>query len=250
MVFDLDDTLYLERDYVASGFRFIADMVSNDSLNPLDRTSSVTSHEIYRFMWGRFQRGVRLDHFDALLKRFPQIGRSWTVEELVAQYRGHPPRLQMIEGMAEMIHNLRRRGLKTAIISDGPLTSQHAKAKALELGHYADLVVLTDLWGADYWKPHPRAFALVEQSVELDPARLVYVGDNPAKDFNAPIARGWDCIRVRFPGQLHERIESPPQLRLKEAASVHQLARLLLGGQRTSTSASWGSGANGTASAA
>ena len=39
--------------------------------------------------------------------------------------------------------------------------------------------------------------------LSLPPEHLVYIGDNPSKDFDAPALLGWRSIRLRLPGQVH-----------------------------------------------
>lgn len=75
VVFDLDDTLYLERDFVKSGFLAVAAVVA----------SAVGSQEeeIFSFLWNLFQAGVRRDTFDRLLQAYPEARRSLEIEDLV-----------------------------------------------------------------------------------------------------------------------------------------------------------------------
>jgi FMN phosphatase YigB (HAD superfamily) len=40
---------------------------------------------------------------------------------------------------------------------------------------------------------------MVEQALGAEGNRLVYVGDNPSKDFIVPNARGWTSIMVQRP---------------------------------------------------
>ncbi|MEZ5265540.1 MAG: hypothetical protein R2755_28010 [Acidimicrobiales bacterium] len=47
-----------------------------------------------------------------------------------------------------------------AVVTDGPLASQRAKARALSAERWADLVVCTAALGPGMGKPHPRAFEL------------------------------------------------------------------------------------------
>jgi putative hydrolase of the HAD superfamily len=41
-----------------------------------------------------------------------------------------------------------------------------------------------------------------------DGVRLVYVGDNPAKDFLAPNQLGWTTVQVKRPTTEHRRIHA------------------------------------------
>jgi putative hydrolase of the HAD superfamily len=100
-----------------------------------------------------------------------------------------------------------------AFISDGPLIAQRRKSEALGLSRFSDTILLTDEWGSEFWKPHPRAFATVERMLSLPPSQCVYIGDNPAKDFHAPRERGWRTVRIRRADGLHALVESPPDAR-------------------------------------
>ena len=79
---------------------------------------------------------------------------------------------------------------------------------ALGLDSHVDRILLTDQWGSDFWKPHQRAFELLEAEWKCSPSELVYVGDNPTKDFAGPKARGWMTIRLRLQGQRLYKLEA------------------------------------------
>lgn len=190
-VFDLDDTLYLERDYVRSGFHAVARLVPG------------MEGEAFEFLWGGFLEGVRGTSFDRLLERFSAEYGAYGVEGLVEVYRSHEPEIELLPGYREMFAEIKAVGCRLALISDGPLASQEAKVRALGLRESFDQVVLTDALGPDraFWKPHPRAF---EELLAGDPeGRFLYFADNPAKDFDVPLALGWDCTLVRYDGCLH-----------------------------------------------
>ncbi|MDR2382224.1 MAG: HAD family hydrolase [Bifidobacteriaceae bacterium] len=218
VVFDLDDTLYLERDYVASGFRHVAARVA----------SGRDASAIYRYLWEGFRGGLRGGHFDRLLDQYPSIADQWTVPELVSIYRCHCPKITLRTGIAETLSKLRSAGVGLGVISDGAYWSQVQKARVLRLDALVDELVFTDSWGKEYWKPHARAFALMERRFALAPSKLVYVGDNPAKDFSGPHARGWASIRLRTPGQLHECVAATEPAPTWEVPSIESLSDLLM----------------------
>ena len=64
-------------------------------------------------------------------------------------------------------------------------------------------IILTDTWGREFWKPHPLSFEFLAKEWGLENDQLVYIGDNPAKDFIAPKRLGWRTIRLKIQGQLH-----------------------------------------------
>ena len=98
------------------------------------------------------------------------------------------------------------------MISDGFLVAQSRKVEALKLSERGfDPIVLTDIWGRDYWKPHARAYAMVEEHFALPPERMVYVADNPGKDFVAPRARGWRTVQIKRPDRMHHGDAAIPE---------------------------------------
>ena len=123
VVFDLDDTLYLERDYVRSGFRAVAeDAVAGTSVSP---------DEASKFLWDGFLAGVRGSSFNDLLTEYPDIAARRTIPDLVRVYREHPPTIDFLPGAEALLQELKGLGVPLAVITDGPLESQAAKAEAL-----------------------------------------------------------------------------------------------------------------------
>jgi putative hydrolase of the HAD superfamily len=71
-----------------------------------------------------------------------------------------------------------------AVISDGPAASQSRNAEALGPGSFAAPIVIMEMFGTEFRKPHTRAFELVSP---CRPASVyAYIAENPLKDFAAP----------------------------------------------------------------
>jgi putative hydrolase of the HAD superfamily len=201
VVFDLDDTLYLERDFVWSGFRHVAVMLGG--------LGEISVDEALFQLWHLFQRGVRGDTFDRLLDAHPRLAKKIGVEDLVSAYRSHMPSISLLPGSVNLLRCLRTTGVRIGILSDGPLDSQRAKVRALRLNALVAPVILTDSWGRQFWKPDPRGYLAAAQLWGLEPGELMYIGDNPAKDFVTPRRLGWQTVRLRTPGQLWSAEQAP-----------------------------------------
>jgi putative hydrolase of the HAD superfamily len=192
VVFDIDDTLYLERDYVRSGFEAVDVWVARE-------------FGIRGFLdaaWAQFLAGRRGDVFDVVLREHGVEPSEDVVRGMVECYRTHQPRIELLRDAAALIEQLRGR-VRLAAVTDGPLESQRAKVEALDVHAWADLVVLTMELGPGFGKPHPRAFEVVEERLGTHGSDNVYLADNPGKDFVAPHAMGWRTVRVRRPESLH-----------------------------------------------
>lgn len=220
LVLDLDDTLYPEVSFVRSGFWAVA--------NWLETETDAPATKAFAFMWEAHLRGGRGHIFDQLLARMPNVA-GIQVESLVDRYRNHRPELSFHPGIEACLAAAKAKGLRLALISDGPLAAQTRKVEALNLADWANPIILTDAWGSAFWKPHPRAFALVEETLGYQGAELAYLADNPEKDFHAPNQRGWLTIRLRLPDQLKFNVEPASDIARPalEFASIPDLGRWL-----------------------
>ena len=197
VVLDIDDTLYLERDYVRSGFSAVGawarDELGVDDLG--DRA------------WAAFEAGTRRTIFDEALAGAGVEPGDDLVPRLVQVYRSHAPTIELLADARAWLDGLAPH-VALAVVTDGPLASQQAKAEALVLSRWADLIVFTETLGPGRGKPHPAAFEHLERELRLQGERCAYVADNPAKDFVAPRRLGWRTVRVRRPGGLHADVPS------------------------------------------
>lgn len=199
LVLDLDDTLILERDYIRSGFHAVGDWLAEN-------------HGIQgggAMAWQLFEAGHRGRIFDDLLESYGLPAVSRQVREMLTVYREHRPRICLLPDARDLLEFCRGR-TRLALISDGPLESQQRKVEALGLERLIERVVLTGRWGGGFGKPHRRAFELIERLFGMPSSRMVYVADNPAKDFFAPRSMGWRTIRVRRPLGIYSELEAPP----------------------------------------
>ncbi len=215
VTFDIDDTLYLERDYVLSGFQAVAAVVR--------RQFGVSEFaEACDWLFGSGRRGSIFDEALVLLGLDPN---PRLISELVRTYRRHEPEISLFadaQGALEWSAAI----AAVAVVSDGHLDSQRAKARRLGLERFASPIVLTAEWGSSYAKPARRAFQMVELEHRARGPECVYMADNPAKDFAAPRALGWGTVRVRRRGALHEGEPSGDDVDI-EIASLERLETVL-----------------------
>ena len=199
-VFDLDDTLVLERTYVASGFRAVGD--------DLERRGVVSAVRCFDLLWKMFEDGVRGDSFDRLPHALGASAGAVTPSDLVRVYRNHEPVLELDRATETLVAQLRTLG-PLCLVTDGPAASQRRKIAALGLDSTFAKIVVTDELGEAMAKPDPAGFQLVmSEFPAVSCEQLVYIGDNPAKDFLTPNRFGWMTVRLRSEGQLHADVEA------------------------------------------
>ena len=172
VIFDLDDTLYAERQYVLSGFRAVAAHAADRFGIPADRA--------YAELSALFSQGIRGNTFDLWLASHGLPASL--VPELINVYRLHTPSINPFPEVPPLLTSLRRR-FRIGIVSDGVLGVQRAKFASLGLAPAFDAVVFSDALGPGAWKPSPLAFLAAVRELDVDPCEAIYVADNPRKDF-------------------------------------------------------------------
>jgi putative hydrolase of the HAD superfamily len=191
LVFDLDDTLYAERQFALSGFRAAERWACAELGLPAGLAEEMT-----RLLdQGHLGRLFGM----ALAARLPDH-RPEHLEALVAAYRDHEPELSLFADAQWALEHFQPLG-PLALITDGTASVQARKVAALGIAPFFQQTVLTgSLGGRAFHKPHPQSYQMVEEALASAGDRLIYVGDNPSKDFIVPNARGWVSVMVERPG--------------------------------------------------
>ncbi|PYY02987.1 MAG: HAD family hydrolase [Acidobacteria bacterium] len=201
VVFDLDDTLYLERDFVRSGFRAVGKWCA-------EKLRLTGVGELAQAL---FDEGRRGDIFDAALEHLHSTWNAETVEAMVRVYREHVPEIELPEDAVQCLRQLQGR-VHLCLLTDGNPISQVNKLDSLGIRSLFESVVVTGKWGSEFFKPHPRGFRSLEAEFASLQPHFLYVADNPSKDFFAPRELGWNAIRVRRSAGLHEYKRCPARL--------------------------------------
>jgi putative hydrolase of the HAD superfamily len=199
VVFDVDDTLYDEKQFVEGGFAAVDAWLQA-------RHGAVGFESAARRIFASGRRG-RI--FNEALESLEMPAMPEFIAEMIEVYRGHSPKLQLLPDAEIALQWAMDSGLQVALITDGTASVQRRKLKALDLDHRISCQVVTDeLGGKEFWKPHPAAFLRVMDAYPGKRGGYVYVADNPRKDFIAPRQLGWRTIRVRRPGGEHASCEA------------------------------------------
>jgi len=195
IVLDLDDTLYLERDYVRSGFRAVDQWLKTHRL----------FGDFFNEAWCLFEEGKRQTIFDKVLA--PKgLCDDGLIRELVKVYRMHNPAIYLLPDAEEFLQKYPRDRL--ALITDGPSASQWAKINALGIEKYIGKIIVTEDHGPAYAKPNHEAFLSIQGN--LPGCECIYIADNPLKDFIAPHKLVWKpSVRMRRFGSLHYDLPTP-----------------------------------------
>ena len=199
VIFDLDDTLYSEKEYVKSGYKAVSDYLGGGYEEKL---------------WIFFEAGKRA--IDELLKELEREKENAKVLEV---YRSHKPDIHLYPGVAEMIVDLKAKGIKVGIITDGRPDGQRNKLDALGLD-VDDVIITDELGGIQFRKPCDIAFRIMTTRWRLNPADVVYVGDNPAKDFQAAQQLGMRSLWFKNVKGLYPTEDNRAFVKKKEVSGI------------------------------
>jgi putative hydrolase of the HAD superfamily len=191
VVFDLDDTLYKEVEFVHSGLRFCA--------QELLRRGFVVSEAEVLALYQSNSSSVFQAIQELLLDtvRNPQESAVPELAELLGWYRLHKPKLVPCEEMVALLRWLESEGATLAIITDGRGVSQRNKISALGIDSFFANVFISEEVG--HAKPDEYSHVQIER---LYPGRqYLYVANDTKKDFVAPNSRGWLSIGLRDDGR-------------------------------------------------
>ncbi len=214
VIFDLDDTLISEDEYIRSGFtavsRFLRDMYGWDE--------RMTARQLYD-LYLEDPKNV----FNRLLSAHDIRYKDNEILELVEVYREHTPNVHFYPDVKPAFYTLKDKGIKLGLLSDGYAVTQRKKLTVLGVNgkKMFDKIIITDELGRDYWKPDPRPFIMMKEAFMADWSDMVYVGDNPEKDFF--IGRDFPIVTVRIMRENSVYENSPYREGYRETARLNSL---------------------------
>lgn len=166
VVFDLDDTLFPEMDFVRSSYREIA---------------------------RRHGRHLLLPMLEAPTPRAAFDSTGLPIEELLSIYRNHYPSISLPWYSLYTLAMLKKRGCKLGLITDGRSVTQRNKIAALGLYRFIDddMIFISEERG--YEKITGESFREI-MAANGEENSYIYVGDNPKKDFLPGNKLGWTTV--------------------------------------------------------
>ena len=177
IIFDLDDTLYKEIDFLHSAYREIAAELQNEFF--------LTG--VYDYMLSLYKQKV--DVFGEVIRHFHLPLQK---DELLQCYRNHKPHIVLSDETRQLLGQLSSL-YPIGLITDGRSITQRNKIEALGLMPYLcsekHIIISEEFHSA---KPSERNYRYFQ---DLYPEKqFIYVGDNVEKDFIAPNHLGWNTI--------------------------------------------------------
>ncbi|MEN3324135.1 HAD family hydrolase [Mariniflexile soesokkakense] len=217
IVFDLDDTLYNEIDFLKSAYKEISSFLSN--------RINISSKLILSQMLDWYNDGLNV--FDNIIKTYRL--ENLTVHDLIYVYRNHKPEIVLTYSSRKLLDNIKSKTYKQGLITDGRSIQQRNKISALGLSEYFDDLIISEEFGSE--KPCMNNY---QHFIEKygDSYDYVYIADNISKDFISPNILGWTTICLLDNGKnIHKQVfdldkEYKPTYLIKDLIEVNKVLNI------------------------
>jgi putative hydrolase of the HAD superfamily len=186
LIFDLDDTLYDEMSFVKSGFNTVA-QYGEEVFGWDAESSTYLMYDILR----KEGRGKVFDHW---LGSHGRCSKTH-VAKCIQIYRHHIPNISIFPEAMHIFHQYRGK-IPFYLVTDGHKIVQKNKLHALGILPEFRRTFITHQFGIQHAKPSTYCFELIKRSEKCEWFDMVYIGDNPAKDFVNLNPLGMLTIRV------------------------------------------------------
>lgn len=176
-VFDLDDTLYKEFDYLLSGL--------NEVVETIQLLYGINAYNLLNDLLIQGNDNI-------ITSLCNELNFNNSIKQaLIWKYRLHLPRISLDENTKLTLYKLMEISAGLAVLTDGRSITQRLKLKALNLDYIP--AYISEEFNDE--KPSYFRFQKIEQ--DYSATKYVYIGDNPKKDFIAPNNLGWITIGLK-----------------------------------------------------
>lgn len=192
IVFDLDDTLTKEIDFLKSGYITIAQIIERRYGIPSD----CIFHDLINWYYSRENA------FECLNKKY---NLDCPIEYYLEIYRFHKPNIKLSEEVRQTLEILKSLNIEFGIISDGRNETQMNKIEALGLKEWIseDCIIINSK--REHFKPNAYGYLKLLNAIYLkngnNKISFTYVGDNLKKDFIWPNINNWHTICLKDDGR-------------------------------------------------
>ena len=207
IIFDLDDTLYDEIEFVKSGFWAVSKEFLATNPNPL-----------YEKMLEVLEKEGRGRVFDEALKAYGFETKA-AVKKALSIYRTHAPVIQLNKDAIAILEHFKDKNIPLYIVTDGNKVVQANKIKALGLENWIKKPFITHRYGIIHAKPSPYCFVNIAKLENVKYEDIVYIADNVNKDFVNIKALGFQTIRIKQ--GMFSAVQKP-----KEYQAHHEIEKL------------------------
>ncbi|SER46987.1 HAD hydrolase-like protein [Lachnobacterium bovis] len=197
VIFDLDNTLYREIDYIKSGCAAVA-----------QQATTIFKEAVYSQVYDELVSDTlsKKPAIRNLVKKFasglPQKRQFDLTQLFLNTYRNHDPKIGITQETIEVIETLKKHGISIGIVTDGRSEVQRKKLAKLGLmndSRISEILLTDELAGKNgnpsiFRKPNPLPFEILKLRFGVPYHCMIFVGANMQKDFEAPQRLGMRCL--------------------------------------------------------
>ncbi|WP_338786241.1 HAD family hydrolase [Metabacillus sp. FJAT-53654] len=225
IIFDVDDTLYDQaQSFHKTVRKLFQEPFSNEEIDQLYKASRKYSEiifdqseagELSKFEW---QTGRII----AACKDFNIPMDTEKAAIFHEMYVAEQKNITLFPEVEELLNALYKEGKQLGILTNGEEKHQAMKIKQLGLTHWipAERTFISGTIG--HAKPKREVFDFIEEKMDLDQTKTVYIGDNFEKDIIGAKQAGWHAVWMN-----HRKKNSPPNATYKPDNEVHSAKELL-----------------------
>jgi len=174
IVFDLDDTLYNEIDFVNNGFNVVA--------NYLKKKFGVDKQKSLIFLKKKFLINRKKKIINLLLSNLNLKVTKKELTFIINLYRYNNKKIRINKTQLNCLKKLSL-NKNIYLVTDGNPKVQQSKIKKLKIKRYFKNVYYTSLFGNTAHKPSLKVFSYIIKKEKKKFQDLIYIADNPFKDF-------------------------------------------------------------------
>lgn len=198
VIFDLDDTLISEKEYIRSGYKQVAIEIAKKYV--LDKKY------VYKILLDTFEENPQ-NVFNRVLDKLSIYYEIEDIKRLVKVYRSHKPEIKLYDDAKYIIETLYKRRVKLGIITDGYIITQKNKLEVLGIEKYFEYIIITDELGREFWKPHRKSYDIMKNKLKVNYDEMIYVGDNVSKDFVTANKLGIETVFINREDGVYSKIK-------------------------------------------
>ena len=173
IIFDLDETLYQEKNFVISGFFEVSDF--------LYEKLCLNKKKTILYLLKTFNKYGRKKIFDKLLKEKNVYNKS-LLKKVISKYRAHEPNISLTSINYKFLKKLSNK-YNLYLVTDGNKIVQRNKIKSLKISSLFKKIFITHQYGTINSKPSIYCFKKIKELENCFWKELIYIGDDPIKDF-------------------------------------------------------------------
>lgn len=178
--FDLDDTLYSHWEYE----RILYDTIAKS----IEYKFGFDREKVFAEM----QKLFDAKDFDRLFDKavinskyeLPEEWDEFVASKILPFYRNHKPdsKLKIFEWVNVLLNQIREKGYKLVLITNGGAKIQRNKIELLNLSNHFDKIYISDEFNPPMRKPDLKIFEKVLEDFNIKASEMIYIGDSMEKD--------------------------------------------------------------------